>query len=122
VAQQGEHAVGDQVDGGLVAGDEQQRYGAQELSLVHPSGRVIAGHQPGEQVVRGVGPARGDEPAQVLEHLQGGLRGLPHLLLAHALCWVKAARKSRRPAVEARLILARDAEQFADHRHRQRVG
>ena len=54
MAQQGQHAVGDQIDGRLVAGDE----------LAHAASGVVANGEPRAQVDRGMRPALGDEPAQ----------------------------------------------------------
>ncbi len=74
VAQQGEHAVGDEVDGGLVAGEQQQRGGGHQLLARHPALRAVVGDQPGEQVVAWVVAPGVGEPGEVLAQFGEGLR------------------------------------------------
>jgi len=80
VTQQGEHGVADEVDGGLVPGDEQQEHHGHHLGLGEVGAVVGGGEQPGEHVLTGLGSAVGDEGAQVGVHVGGrGQDCLPSL-------------------------------------------
>jgi hypothetical protein len=50
VAQQGEYAVGDQIDRGFVSGDEQQHCGGRQFLAGESSGRVGVVDERGQHV------------------------------------------------------------------------
>ena len=121
VAQQREHAVGDEVDGGLVAGDEQQDQRGDQFAALHPPVRAVVGDQPGQQVVAWVGAAALRQLDQVRAELLERVVGLLLQLLGRRVGPTESTIASTQ-ALEARLVLARHAEQLADHRDRERVG
>ncbi len=114
MGEQGVHGVADQVDRGLVPGRDQQQQGVAQLGLAERVAAVTDVDQLGGQVVALVlalvgdqrGQHRGDLRGRGLRLLRGGggvhdgLHDLGHLL----------------PHVRG------NAEQLADHPHRQRVG
>ena len=66
MAEQGEHAVGDEVDGGLVARDQQQPSGGHDVF-----GREsFHADQPGQQTGAGLGAVPLHQPGHVLVHLR----------------------------------------------------
>ncbi len=126
VAQQGEHPIGDQVDGGLMAGDQQQRQIAEHLGQGH---RILVGPalggQAGDHVVPGRAAALLDQTGEIGGELVPGVPdGLPVglLLLGRAGGRLEGGGHGVGPAVEALLVLRGDAEQTADHGHGEGVG
>ena len=83
MAQEREHAVADEIDGRLVAGDEQQRARAEHLVLGEGVALLLGVHERGEHVVARVGAASGDELAEVLvereDRLEAALEGFHRL-------------------------------------------
>jgi hypothetical protein len=61
VAQQGEHAVGDEADHGLVPGDEQQPDRVDQLFVGEPVALVTGGDERGDQVIAWCGASFGDQ-------------------------------------------------------------
>src|SRR3954453_18718459 len=112
--QQCEHPVGDEIDGGLVAGDQQQPPGRHDVR----GGQALLGGQPGQQSAARLGSEPLDQPGQVLVHLRGGLGG--DVLLSGS--GVELGDDRLGPGVEAGLVLVRHPELLADHRDRQGVG
>ena len=51
MAQQREHAIGDEVDGGLVSGDQQKHGGGEEIVVAHPSMPFVLGDRKARQHV-----------------------------------------------------------------------
>ena len=121
VAQQGQHAVGDEVDGGLVPGDEQQHRGADHCSSgMRPSGPssvAIAGEQVGAGCRRWASTsspryARSSLPASAAACLAVFRDPSPGSVDCRAV----------HPDPEALFVARGHAEQLADHRDRERVG
>jgi hypothetical protein len=69
VAQQGIGAVADQVEGGFMAGDEQQQRGAAQLGLGERLARLLGGDQGRQQIVAGgrAGEDRRCAPAPAID-------------------------------------------------------
>ncbi len=114
VGEQGAHRVGDQVERGLVSGDQHQQQGADEFRLAEPVVLRAGGDEVGGEVVTGFGPLGGDHRGEQREQrlLRGG--GGPG--------GGGAGDQDVGQFVQFVLLLGRQAEQFADHLHRQRVG
>ncbi len=122
MAQQRLRAVRDEVDGRLVPGDEQHPEGEREVQRAHAPGRVVPGQHAGDQIVARCRAPPPDQLLQIGAPLLAGDLGLLDLPLAQALFGVEGPRQHARELMEDRLVLARHAQQFADHRDRQGVG
>jgi len=68
VAQERERAVGDEVHGGLVAGDQQHAGGRRDVVVAHAAGALV-GHEAGEHVVAGGLTVTIGERVEVLREL-----------------------------------------------------
>ena len=122
VAQQGQHAVGDEVDGRFMAGDEQQAGGGQQVFAGHGRVRTAVGEQPGDQVIARLAGAGVGESVDVVAKLSVDLLPPAHSLFERPRVGISRLDERVGPLRKARLVLAGDAEQLADRRDRQRVG
>ncbi len=67
MTQQREHAVSDEIDGGLVSGDQQKHGGGEEIVVAHPSmSFVLGGRKAGQHVARWPLALLLDERAQII--------------------------------------------------------
>ena len=119
VPQQRRRAGGDQVHGGLEAGEEREHRVVHDLVEAQPVRAVLRREQVRQQVVAGVRAAlrqqRAEVPAQPVHRLVGRAPGL----LRHD----RAERPPQRQGVPAHVVagLRRDAHQPRDDQYRQRV-
>ncbi len=120
VPEQCQHAVRDEVHGGLVSRHQQQDAGREELLLVQPLTLLLGCDQPGQQVAPRVGPAGCHQLAEVLAQGHAGRFGFVHDREVHDR--VERQDDVGRPPAEPVLILGRDPEHLADDDDRQRVG
>ena len=122
MAQERQGAVADQVDRGLMAGDEQEDARGEQLVLAQRVARFLGGDEAREHVVPRRGPALGDEPAEVLgEGAAAGEALLGHLRVRRQQDGVETARDVHPPRLEALVVLDGDAEHLADDGHGQRI-
>jgi hypothetical protein len=121
LAEQGDGAVPDQVDGRLEACHEQEQRRADELGGAEPVAVLLDRHQGGKQAVVRIGAALGHQVPQVSG--QGQLRRARLALGGQGGgLGVEGSDEGVTPGPEAGLVLSRDAEQVADHRDGQREG
>jgi hypothetical protein len=120
VAQQRQRAVGDQVDGRLVAGHQQQHAHRQQLPLAELAALVLGGDQRREQVTGRMGAALGDQLTQVAVQRQPRLQRPLQRVGGHQR--VQQVDQRPRPGPEPVPVGLRHAEQLADHRDGQGVG
>ena len=113
-------AVGEQIAGGLVAGEQQQHAGGDDLLLLQHVAALLGRDQIADQIVARPRPAVGDHAAQELGELPQAALG--------AFMTVRAVHRVEdegedvfRPAGEVAAVLVRDAEEIADDAHRQRT-
>ena len=118
--QQRQHAVADQVDGGLVAGDQQQPQHGEHLALVEPVSLFLGAGKPAQYVFLRVGAAFPDDRLEIGVEIVGGENGVRAFLGADRR--LQYARAAVGPAPEARPVFRRHAQHFRDHDHRQRLG
>ncbi|GGI89150.1 hypothetical protein GCM10011581_27830 [Saccharopolyspora subtropica] len=125
VGEQGQHPVADEVDGGLMARDEQQLHHAEQFPLGQLVALVGGHHQRADQIGLVVGvngvvhPRAGlrDQRGQVLLADPSG-----PLALGGAFLGQRRGEHHPGPLAEVVAVLEPDAEQLADHRDRQREG
>ena len=122
MAQQRQRAVADQVDRRLVAGDEQQDAGGEQLVLGELVPRLLGGDQGRQQIVARRGAALGDESRGSSRPARGGRRPLRDLGVRRQHDRVEPSRDVEAPALEALVILHGDAQHLADDDHGNRVG
>jgi hypothetical protein len=115
VAGQRHDPVGDEVDGGVVAGDEQQPGQGQQLAVVQPPVGVAGRHQRREEVVSGGRPVLGVDGAEQLHQAVGG-----RLALLAAPGHVRAAQHRPEQAVDLGPDRLGNAQQLADNGKRKR--
>ena len=110
-----EHRVADQADGRLVAGDDEEHDGAEQLVLAEGVALVSGTDEGADQIVPRLGAAFGEEILQVRHELGHLLEeALQRLRLEHG-------RDDRvRPGPEPFLIGGRHAEELGDDGNRQR--
>ena len=120
LAEQGDGAVPDQVDGRLEAGHEQEQRCADELGGAEPLAVFLDRDQGGQQALVGIGAAPGHQVPQVGG--QGQLRRARLALGGQGGLRFEGGGDGVAPGPEAGLVLSRDAEQVADHRDGQREG
>ena len=113
VVEEGLHAVGDRVAGGLVAGNGQHDHEVAELVLGERLPVDVALHQLGDQVVPRVDLPVGRHLHRVAEDLGGGDVGLAAVLR------VVAGEHLVGPVEELAAVLERYAEQVGDRLQRQ---
>lgn len=107
MAQQGEGRIGDRVDGGLVAGDQEQHRGGLQVCRCHVGGERA--EYPGAGVAAFGLDQIGQVGAQVLA------RPLCLFLTVGAVgARIESGRQCVGPAVEAWFVLARHAQDLAD--------
>jgi hypothetical protein len=121
MAQQRQNPVADQVDRGLVAGDQQQDAGGQQLLLGELVAVLLDADQMGQQVRTGRGAPPGDQLPEVRGELVARLGRILDRP-AQQRRGVHPQGKPCRPALEPFPVGQRYAEQLADHAYRQRVG
>lgn len=116
VGEQRHDGVAEEVGSRLVAGEQQQERRRDEFSLRQLAALVPGGDQRAEQVLRGVCPLAGDEPAEVVsQRLLGVLNGRPVLLRATP---GRAAGPDHVGQLEEpRALRGRHPQQLADHGH-----
>ncbi len=122
VAQQGEHAVGDEVDGRFVAGDQQQRGVGHQFFAREPALRTIVGHQLGEHVAATVVTVGVGQLAEVAAQLGKGLVAAAFAGGDVAGGGVDGFDDGVGPHPEAWFVLAGYPEQPADNCDREGVG
>jgi hypothetical protein len=120
VAEQLPPADPGEVDGGLVAGVEEQDHGADELVLGELVAAVDHLGEGGDQVVGRPGPPVPRQPAQVLGEL--GCRPGRDLARVRGRVDLVHAADLGRPGPQQRPVGLGHAQQVADHGHRQRLG
>ena len=123
VAQQRQGAVADQVDGRLVARDEQQQAHRDDLVDGELVALLLGGQEAREKVGLRPGPALHDQRAEIVgQRPAGAAPALDDGRIRRQPDRVEAARDVGRPAADRRVIVHRHAQHLADDRHRQRVG
>src|SRR5580704_5307602 len=118
VAEQGDGAVPDQVDGRLETRNQQQQRRADELAGAEPVALLLNRHEGGKQAVVGIGAALVHQIPQVRG--QGQLRRTGPALGGRSGLRFQGRGDVMAPDPEAGLVLGRYAEQVADHRDRKR--
>ena len=117
--QQREHPIANQIHGGLMAGDQQQRGGREEVGVLHPSLGVGISRHPGKQIVTWMLSVALDQPGHILVQVIEGL--FPLLALLFGLR-SQTFHEQGGPHVKLRFIFQWDAQDPANHRHRQGIG
>ena len=120
MAQQRQHAVADQVDGGLVAGDQQQPQHGQHLALVQPVALFLRLGQPAQYIVLRLGATLLDDRREIGIEIGGGALGILAFRLADGR--FENARAAVGPAPEPGAVFRRDPQHLGDDDHRQRLG
>ncbi len=110
MGEQGVGAEADHVGGGLVARDEQQQGDSRQFLV----GQLLAGDEPADQVVTGVGALAADQLRDIVEDGEVGGSGL--------LGVGAEVEEAADGAVEAVGVLQRDAEEFADDQRGNGLG
>ena len=124
--QQRQDRVGDQADGGLMPGHQQQDAGGDQLVLGQLLAGVLGADHLRQQVLCRLCAPQGNQLAEVAgELVAGNLRGRsPRLRLrsVNAESGLQRVGQPGRPPGEPRVVLDRDAEHLRDDPHRQRIG
>ena len=118
VAEQGQHGVADQVDGGLEPGDEQENAHRQHLTRLDLV--ALDRDQAADDVLPRFTPSQLEEVLEELGQFLVASLQLP--CVTHRLDAVQRAADDHAVAGEVRGTGVRDAEQVGDHRDRQRRG
>ncbi len=123
VVEQGHHRTGDEVDGRLVPGHQQQDARGEQLALGQ-AGPVLVhgGHQPAEQVVTGVGPPLFQQIEEVAGESGHALAAGGDVLVGQQEVGVEALGHGRRPHPELLVVLGRHPQEHADELHGDGVG
>ena len=123
VLEEGEEPVADQVDRGLVPGDEEEHAGGDQLTLAELVALFLGRDEAGEQIRLRILPARGDEGAEIVGE---GKAGVPaardDIGVGGQDARVEAPRDVGGPVLEHVLIRGGDAQHLADHPDGKRVG
>ena len=116
MAQQGEHAVPDQVGRRLVAGEQEQSTRVDELLLAERSLRGLYARQPADEVVAWCAPAFADDVPEIgVERRATRARPAEPLSAVGRHAYeATCGREVRGPGPELRAVLGRHAEQFGD--------
>jgi hypothetical protein len=133
VAEEGQGAVADEVDGVFVPGDEQESQGGVDFVGGESFAVVLGGEESGDEVVAGVAATAIDQQGEVvgqllLDAVGFGLSGPCGVGLSQlgggleAPGFERAAQLGAGPRGDDRAVLGGDAEQLGDHRDRQGVG
>ena len=117
--QQREHPIAQQIHGGLMAGEQQQRGGREEVGVRHPSLGVGISRHPGKQIVTWMLSVPLDQPGHILVQVIEGLFPLLALLVGLRS---QTFHEQGGPHVKLRFIFQWDAQDPANHRHRQGIG
>ena len=120
LAEQGEHAVADQVRRGLVAGEQQQVAGREQLGVAQRVALLLRLDHRADQVVARRAAAIRDGVGEVAEEAAGRPRW--RRARASALGDADARDQRARPLAELAVVADRDAEQLGDHDRGQRLG
>src|SRR5262249_53431051 len=106
VTQERQRAVADQIDRRLVAGDEREDAGGDQLVLAQLVSRLLSGDQRREQVAARRGAALGDEPSHVVsDGVTGRPAPLRNLGLRRQPDGIEPAGDVEAPALEPLVIL-----------------
>ncbi len=99
-----------------------EQHGAERYDLVFAQSIVSAGRgqQPRDQVGPGRGPALGSDPAQIGAEVKRHPVALGHDVPGALV--VEHGSDGQRPVLDPAVVIARDAQQFADGGQRQREG
>ena len=120
VRQQLVDSVTDQVGRGLGAGREQEDRYRQDLVLGEPIVAVRGDDEARDEVLSGVGPARGDQCSEVIEqHL---VRGFGRPQLFEGRVGFEDGHQCGHMVADLGPVGGRDAQHLADDRDRQRLG
>src|SRR5882724_166194 len=123
VLQERQDPVADQVDGRLVAGDEQEDARRDQLLLVELVARLLGGDERRQEIAARRGAALGDETAEVVADGAASGRAAPrHLRIGRQPDRVETAGDVEAPTLEALVIRDRDAQYLADDIDGDRVG
>ena len=123
VPEQGEQAVADQVHGGLVARDEEQHAGGEQLPLGEAVALLLHRDERGEQVRARVTAALGEQRAEVVrDAAPADPPALHDRLVGRDADGVEAPDDVRRPLLDLLVVAGRHSEHVADDGDRQRVG
>jgi hypothetical protein len=122
VGEQRRDAVADEVRGGFVTGEEQERAGGDDLIVGEPITFCLRGHECVDEPARHAPAGVGDEAVQVLGDLGGRDAAAPFDVGGSNRLHVDARSERVSPGRKRRAIFRRHAEQFADHVDGQRIG
>ena len=119
MTQERQEPVAQQVHRRLVAGDQQQGPGRDQLGVRHRCPGATVVRHPGQQVVPRPLAVALDQSGEILAEAMDGLFPLAAGRLGHL---GETLYERGHPDPELVLIFARNAEDAADHRHRERIG
>ena len=110
--EQEQQAVGDEVAGGLVAGDREQQKERPELEHADPLAVDLAGHERGHEIVARLLDLALPQLVRVLQHLEPGHHRVDGIV---AVLGILAAQRPVAPIEELVTVVLGHAQQVRDH-------
>ncbi len=121
--EQGKEAVADQVHGGLVAGDEEQDAGGEQLALGEPVALLLHCDEGGEQVRARMAAALGEQRAEVVrDPAPADAPALHDRRVGRDADRVEAPDDVRRPLLDLLVVADRHPQHVADDGHGKGIG